>query len=89
MAEARRHSTTVGWIGVLCLVPYWTVRFAPEVADTFESSFGTFAVFGGVLAGVLLTTIAAIRGSKWWWVVAVASVITLADAYIHFSRVMR
>ena len=67
-----RHSTTVGWVGVLCLVPYWTARFLPEIADTFAlSSFGKFVVFGVLLAGVLLTTIAAIRGSKWWFVVVV------------------
>jgi hypothetical protein len=90
MAEARRHSTIIGWLGVLCLVPYWTARFAPDVADTYaSSSFGTFAVFGALLAGVLLTTIAAIRGSKWWLVVVAAGAITLVDVYIHFSRVMR
>lgn len=87
MAEARRHSTTVGWIGVLCLAIYWTARFAPELADTFAlSSFGKFVVFGTLLAGALLTTIAAIRGSKWWLVVVGASAFTLADLYIHILR---
>jgi hypothetical protein len=90
MAEARRHSATVGWVGVLCLAPYWTARFAPDIADAYaSSSFGKFAVLGTLLAGVLLTTIAAIRGSKWWWGVVVASAITLADLYIHFLQVRR
>jgi|GraSoiStandDraft_34_1057297.scaffolds.fasta_scaffold122773_3 hypothetical protein len=90
MAEVRRHSTTVGWVGVFCLAIYWTARFAPEIADTFAlSSFGKFVVLGTLLVGVLLTTIAAIKGSKWWLVVVAASAITLADLYIHMSRVVR
>ena len=87
MAEGRRHGTTVGWVGVLCLSVYWTARFAPEVADTFAlSSFGKLIVFGTPLAGVLLTAIAAISGSKWWLVFVAASAITLVDLYIHMSR---
>jgi hypothetical protein len=89
MAEGRRHSTTVGWIGILCLVPYWTARFAPEIADTYaSSSFGKFAVFGALLAGVLLTTVAAVRSSRWWLVAVVAGAISLADVYVHFLRVL-
>jgi hypothetical protein len=70
--------------------PYWTARFLPELADTFAlSSFGKFVVFGALLAGVLLTTIAAIRGSKWWFVVVVANTVCLTELYIRFSRVLR
>jgi len=77
-------------MGLLCLAIYWTARFAPDIADRFAlSSFGKFAVFGALLAGMVLTTIAAIRGSKWWLVVVAASAITLADAFIHFTRVLR
>jgi hypothetical protein len=87
MAEAKRQTATVGWVGVLCLAIYWTARFAPDVADTLAlSSFGKFVVFGSLPAGVLLTTIAAIRGSKWWLVVVAAGAITLADLFIHISR---
>jgi hypothetical protein len=90
MAETRRYSTTVGWVGVLCLAVYWTARFAPDVADTIAlSSFGKFVVFGALPAGVLLTTIAGIRASKWWFVVVAAGAITLADLYIHISRFPR
>lgn len=87
---ARRHSTAVGWVGVLCLSIYWTARFAPDVADTFAlSSFGKFVVFGALLAGVLLTTIAGIRASKWWFVLVAAGTISLAELCIRFSRVIR
>jgi len=89
MAEAKRHSTIVGCVGVLCLAIFWTAWFAPGIADTYAgSSFGKFVVFGALLAGILLTTIAAITGSKWWVVFVAAGVITLVKAYILFSRVM-
>jgi UDP-N-acetylmuramyl pentapeptide phosphotransferase/UDP-N-acetylglucosamine-1-phosphate transferase len=43
-------------------------------------------VFGALFAGVLLTTIAAIRDSKWWLVFVAASAVTLADAYQEVAR---
>ena len=90
MEETGRRNTIVGCVGVLCLAIYWTARFAPEIADTFTlSSFGKFVVIGALLAGVLLTTIAAVRDSKWWLVVVVASAIGLLDLYIHMSRFPR
>jgi hypothetical protein len=90
MPEAKRQSTIVGCLGVLCLALYWAARFVPEVADAIPvSSFGKFIFFGTIVASVPLTTIAAVRGSKWWWVAAVTSVITMADICIKFSRVLR
>jgi len=90
MAKVRRYSTTVGWIGVLCLAVYWTARFAPDLADTYAlSSFGKFVVVGALLTGVLLTTVAGVRASKWWFVVVAAGAITLVDLYIHISRFPR
>jgi hypothetical protein len=89
MAEANRRGMTVGWVGVFFLALYWTARFAPELADTFaSSSFGKFFVVGALLAGTLLTTIAAIRGSKWWLVFVAASIISLADLYSHLWRTL-
>lgn len=90
MAEFRRHRTTVGWVGLLCLGIYWVARLAPETADRFAlSSFGKLAVFGTLLAGVLLTAIAAVKGPKWWLVAVTASAVTLVDLYTHVSRVLR
>jgi len=89
MAEGKRHSTIVGCVGVLFLAIFWTAWFAPEIADTYAgSSFGKFVVFGALLAGVLLTAIAAVTGSKWWLVFVAAGAITLVEVYIRFSRVM-
>ena len=52
-AEVRYRGTTAGWIGILCLVPYWTARFVPEIGNGFaSSSFGKLAVLGALLAGV-------------------------------------
>jgi hypothetical protein len=87
MSEAKRYSTTVGWVGVLCLAVYWIARFAPDIADTFaSSSFGKLIVFGALPTGVLLATIAAFKGSRWWWVVVAAGVFNLAELYFLISR---
>ena len=87
MAELRRYSNAIGWLGVLCLTFYWAARFVPGIADLLPvSSFGKFVVFGIFLVGGPLTVIAAIRGSRWWWVAVAASAITLWDLYTLFSR---
>ena len=89
MAEARHGRTIVGLVGVLCLAIFWTARFAPEIADAyFLSTFGKLFLVGSLLAGILLTAIASIRGSKWWLVAAAAGAITLVDLYIR-SRIVR
>lgn len=59
--------------------------FFPQIADLLpESSFGKFVIFGLFLAPVPLTTVAAIRGSRWWWVAVAASAITLWFIYVRF-----
>lgn len=89
MADSGRRSTIIGWIGVLCLVVYWAALFLPQVANILpESSFGKFVIFGTFLAGVPLTIVAAIRGSKWWWFAVAAAAVTLWDIYIRSQRVL-
>jgi hypothetical protein len=86
MAELRRHSTIFGVVGALCLSVYLTARFVPEVADTYAlSSLGKFVVFGTLPISILLTTIAAIKGSRWWLVVVAAGVIALGELYLRFG----
>jgi hypothetical protein len=88
MPGAKRQSSVVGRVGVLCLAFYWAARFLPQVADIFpESSFGKFVMFGIFLAGVPLTITAAIRRSRWWWVAVAASAITILNLYILGSRI--
>jgi hypothetical protein len=87
MAELKRYSNAIGWLGVLCLTIYWAARFVPRIADLLPvSSFGKCAVLGIFLAGGPFTIIAAIRGSKWWWVAVIVSAITLWDLYRLFSK---
>ena len=90
MAKFMRSTAAVGWVGVLCLAVYGLARVAPEIADRFAlSSFGKFAVLGALLLGVLLTAIAALKGSRWWLVAVVAGAMALADLYIHARVVLR
>jgi hypothetical protein len=90
MPEAKRQSTIVGCLGVLCLGLYWAARFVPGVAAALpDSSFGKFVVFGIFLTGTPLTTVAAIRGSNWWWVAVATGFMTLVDVYMRFGRALR
>lgn len=87
MDQVRSHSTILGSLGIVCLAIYGTGRFAPDIADTFAfSPFGRIAFVSTLPASVVLATIAAIRGSKWWLIIAAAGAIALADLYTHLSR---
>ena len=89
MADSGTRSAIIGCVGVLCLTAYWTAMFFPQVANILpDSSFGKFVVLGVVLASSPLTILAAIRGSKWWWVAVAASAITLWELYVRFGRVV-
>jgi hypothetical protein len=86
MTEARRDSKIFGLVGAVCLAIFWTARFVPDLADTFAvSTFGKFALFGTIPTAIVLATIAAVRGSKWWLALAVASVVTPADVWVRLS----
>jgi hypothetical protein len=72
----------------MCLAFFWTAALVPSVADVLpDSSSGKIAVVGVFLAGAPLTIIAAIRGSRWWWVAVAASVVTVCYLYYLFFRV--
>jgi hypothetical protein len=89
MADSGRLSIITGCVGVLCLAFYGAFMFFPQVANILpESSFGKLVVLGVWLAGLPLTIVAAIRGSKWWWVAVAAAAITLWDIYIRFGRIV-
>ena len=77
----------LGWLGVLCLAIVLMVRLAPQTADDLfgVSTTGKFIAIGIFLAAATLPTIAAVRGSKWWLVVAAVSLITLVDSYVRFA----
>jgi hypothetical protein len=89
MADSGSRSTIIGCVGVLCLAVYWAAMFFPQVANILpDSSFGKFMVLGVFLASAPLTILAAIRGSKWWWVAVAASTFTLWELYVRFGRVV-
>jgi len=89
MRDSGRRSPIIGCAGVLCLALFWAAKFSPAFANTLPgSSFGKLVVFGIFLASAPLTIVAAVRGSKWWWVAVAASAITLWKVYVLFGRVL-
>jgi hypothetical protein len=88
MAYRRSHATSVGLVGLFCLVIMWTARFAPDLADTYAySSFGKFVVaLGAPVLGIILTAVAAIKGSRWWLVVVATGVISWVELFLRLSQ---
>jgi hypothetical protein len=87
MNDVGRRSTVVGCIGLMCLAFFWTAALVPSVADMLpDSSLGKIAVVIVFLAAVPLTTVAAIRGSRWWWVAVAASALTFCYLCYLLSR---
>ena len=86
MAETKR-GRILGWLGVFCFAMLLMVRLAPQIADDLfgVSAAGKFIALGIFLAAAVLPTIAAAKGSKWWLVVAAASLVTLVDSYVRFA----
>jgi hypothetical protein len=82
-----KRGKILGWFGVLSFAILLTVRLAPQIADDLfgVSAVGKLIVIGIFLAAAVLPTIAAAKGSKWWLVVAAASLITLVDSYVRFA----
>jgi len=69
-----------GWIGVACLIFMWSVILLPKsMMKPLLPMFDKIGPFGWLipLAMVLMPTIAAKRGSKWWWGVLAIAIITL------------
>ncbi len=73
---SRQVNTTLGMLGAMLLVLFYLGMISPERTTSLVGRQG-FLFWGWMLiAAIILPTIAAIRGSKWWFALAGASVIT-------------
>jgi hypothetical protein len=77
MTTTLRTSTLTGVFGTVCLGVFFLALPIPERADEFLRPYGLYAWLSILVAAVVLTTIAAILGSKRWFVVTALGIITL------------
>ena len=83
MRNVSRLNAVVGCVGITCLAFFWICALVPSVADILpNSSPGKIVVVSIFVASLPLTIVAAIRGSRWWWIAVAASAITL---YLFYS----
>ena len=78
MTTALRGSTITGVFGILCLGVFWLALLVPARADALLRPYGLYVWLGVLAAAVVLTIVAAILGSKRWFVVTVLGAITFA-----------
>ena len=84
----RQFSHLLGTTGVLLTVLFWLFLLSPPKADRFiDSLAGPQHEYKIVLGAALLATglafVAAVRGSKWWYIGMAFSLGTLA--FITYS----
>jgi hypothetical protein len=78
----ERQANIGGWIGVTCIVFMWQLMLFPNSVTVIMPVFENIGPFSWLLplAMILLPIMAAKRGSKWWWLVTTAGVLTLGAA---------
>jgi len=79
MNMSHRRINIPGWIAIACLLFMWEMILLPKSIRPLLPVFDKIGPFFWLipLAMILLPVVAAKRGSKWWWAVTVAAVITL------------
>ncbi len=79
----RQFSHLLGTIGMLVVMLLWLSLLNPPKADRFVNGFAGARheykiVLGAALLAALFSLVAAIRGSKWWYIGVALSSGTLA-----------
>jgi hypothetical protein len=66
-----RTSLLFGVLGpILLLILWFAGRFFPTQSDSLLRPYGLFVWLGVLAASIILPAIAAIRSSKWWFLVS-------------------
>jgi len=79
MSLSQQRINIPGWIGVAFLLFVWSVILLPKsMMKPLLPVFDKIGPFSWLipLAMILLPTVAAKRGSKWWWAVTATALIT-------------
>jgi hypothetical protein len=81
MNASPRRIQVSGWIGVACLVFMWLEMVGSKFMTALSPVLDKLGPFYWAipLAMIVLPTIAAKRGSKWWLAVAGAGAVTFFD----------
>ena len=73
---SRHLNTTFGIVGGAFLVLFCLGMVSPERTNSLVGPHGLLFWGGMLMAAIILPTVAGIRGSKWWLVLAGLSTIT-------------
>ena len=66
----RSRASTLGVLGpVILLILWFAGKFYPTESDRLLRPYGLFVWLGLLAASIILPLIAAIRSSKWWFLV--------------------
>ena len=75
----------LGWLGVGCIAFYWLIMLTPRRIVNFGPALDAIGPLGWLilLGMVLMPFVAAWRGSRWWFAVVAAGVITFVNFLSH------
>jgi hypothetical protein len=84
----HRRISIPGMIGVICIAFIWLARLLPRSSTALKPVLNGLGPLQAlvVLARVVMPVIAAIRGSKWWLVVAAAGATTMIALLIQANQ---
>ena len=83
MSRQIRRSTITGAVGALCLGVFWFALLMPARADALLRPYGLYVWLVVLASALVLTAVAAILGSKRWFVVTALGAITFAGFFVR------
>jgi hypothetical protein len=80
--KSTRTSMLLGVLGTALLLLFWLSSFLPGQMDALLRPYGLFIWLAVLAAAILLPMIAAIRSSKWWFLVVIVSLVTAGRFFL-------
>jgi hypothetical protein len=80
--KSTRTSMLLGVLGTALLLLFWLSSFLPRQMDALLRPYGLFIWLAVLAAAILLPMIAAIRSSKWWFLVVIVSLVTAGRFFL-------